>query len=417
MQINRRSFLGAATGATTVGALAGRVGAQVRSPVDDDPLGVRRDFPAVNEYAYLNTAYIGLIARPVHEAGRAWLDRRAQRPFTVGEMLAKADEARHGFAQLINATDEEIGLLFSTTEGENVVVDALDFARGDNVVIDDLAYASTSIIHERLQETKGVEVRVVAQHSGAVAVEDFARAVDRRTRLISVPWVSSLNGYRHDMRALADLAHAHGAYVYADAIQAVGMGPLDVRAAGVDFLCCGSYKWLMAGFGVAPFYVRRELLDRVRADRVGWHVEKRLDNHRYQPYRNGKKYEFASLAFGEVYQLAAAVGYLRRVGLERIETHTLALTDRLRAGLTARGFKMYTPPATRSSILSFYVTVPADAAAKAFDDGGVRISIQRGETDEPAGPDASCRVRVAVSFFNNAADVDRLLDVAGRLRS
>jgi selenocysteine lyase/cysteine desulfurase len=416
MHISRRRFLGATSGAATLSALATRVQAQAPSG-EADPFGVRRDFPAADEVAYLNTAYIGLISRPVLEAGRVWLERRAGRPHDVGEMLAKADEARRLIAQLINASDDEIGLLFSTTEGENVVANALDLRRGDNVVLDDLAYPSTSIIHTHLQDTNGIEVRFVRQRDGATHVEDFARLVDDKTRLVSVTWVSNLNGFRHDMRGLADLAHAHGAYLYTDAIQAVGMGPLDVKAAGVDFLCCGGYKWLMAGFGVAPFYVRRELLDRVRADRVGWRVERRLGDYRYQYYRTAKKYEFASLAFGEVYQLSAAVAYLQRVGLDRIEAHTLALTGRLRAGLADRGFRMFTPPDTRSSILSFYVTQTEDVAAKAFDDAGVKISIQRGETDEPAGPDASCRIRVAVSLFNNAHDIERLLQVADRLRA
>ena len=83
MQVNRRSFL-TATGATTVGALGARAGTQTRSSTADDPLGVRRDFPAADELTYLNTAYIGLISRPVLEAGHAWLDRRALRAFTVG---------------------------------------------------------------------------------------------------------------------------------------------------------------------------------------------------------------------------------------------------------------------------------------------------------------------------------------------
>ncbi len=411
MQISRRSFLGT----TTLGALATRVAAQPRS-AGADPLGVRGDCPAADEFTYLNTSYIGLIPRPVLDAGRTWLDHRAHQPFTVGQMLAKADETRRAFAQLINAGDDEVGLLYSTTEGENVVVDALDLARGNNVVIDDLGYASTSVIHKRQQETKGVEVRIVRQRNGEAAVEDFARLVDRRTRLVSVAWVSSLNGFTHDMRALADLAHAHGAYLYADAIQVVGTRPLDVRASGVDFLCCGTYKWLMAGFGVAPFYVRRELLDRIRPDRAGWRVEQRLGDYRYRPYADGRKYEFSSLAFGDVFQLAAAIEYLRRVGLDRIEAHTRSLVDRLRSGLADRGFRMFTPAGAGSSILSFYVAGPPDAAAEAFDSARVRISIQRGETDEPAGPDASCRVRVGVSLFNNAADIDRLLTVAERLR-
>ena len=330
-------------------------------------------------------------------------------------MLRRTDEVRHAFATLINASDDEVGLLFSTSEGENVVTDALDLKRGENVVIDDLAYPSTSIIYRRLEETRGVEVRIVRQRDGGTYVEDFARLVDHKTRLISVAWVSNLNGFRHDMKGLADLAHAHGALLYTDAIQAVGMSPLDVRAEGVDFLCCGGYKWLMAGFGVAPFFVRRELLDRVRPDRAGWHVEKSLGSYRYQPFTNAKKYEFASLAFGEVYLLGAALDYLQRVGLQRIEAHTAALTDRLRAGLVERGFQLFTPPGTRSSILSFYVKPSPEAAATAFEQARVKISIQRGETDEPAGPEARTRVRAAISLFNNAADIQRLLGAAEKL--
>ena len=136
MDMTRRRFLGATSGAAALTAMARQPPAAAQA--GDDPLNARSDFPAVTEYAFLNTAYIGLIARPVVEAGRAWLDARAHRPLEVGDMLNKTDEARRRFAGLINASADEIGLLFSTTEGENVVVDALEFKAGDNVVIDDL---------------------------------------------------------------------------------------------------------------------------------------------------------------------------------------------------------------------------------------------------------------------------------------
>jgi selenocysteine lyase/cysteine desulfurase len=414
MAVSRRQFLEATSGAAALTALAERTAA---AQTGDDPLGVRADFPALAEYAFLNTAYIGLVARPVVDAGRAWLDARARRPLEVGDMLSKTDEARRRFAGLINAAEDEIGFLFSTTEGENVVVDALDFKSGDNIVIDDLVYPSTPVIHRRLQETKGVELRIVRHRDGAVDVRDFERVVDRRTRLISVAWVSNLNGFRHDMRPLADLAHAHGAYLYADAIQLIGTGPVDVRQAGVDFLCSGCYKWLMAGFGIAPFYVRRDLLDRIGADRAGWHVEKRLGDYRYQHFKNGKKYEFASLAFGEMYQLAAALAYLEHVGLRRIEAHTASLVAELRRGLADRGFRLFTPPDAGSSIVSFYIAGPADAAGKALDAAGVKVSVQNGDrTDAYGGSGAVTRVRVSVSFFNNSADIKKMISAAERLR-
>src|SRR5262245_44668867 len=241
MHLSRRHFFRAASGAAALGAVGERTASGAQP---GQPLTTRGDFPAVNDYTFLNTAYIGLIARPVADAGRAWLDARASKPLEVGPMLAKADECRHRFAGLINAADDEIGLLFATSEGENVVTDALDFKAGDNVVIDDLVYPSTPVSYRKLQETKGVDLRIVKHRNGAVSVADFEKLVDNRTRLISVAWVSNLNGFSHDMKPLADLAHAHGAYLYTDAIQAIGTAPLDVRAAGGDFLCCGSYKGL-----------------------------------------------------------------------------------------------------------------------------------------------------------------------------
>jgi selenocysteine lyase/cysteine desulfurase len=382
----------------------------------DDPLGVRKDFPALEELTFLNTAYSGLLSKPVIEAGREWLEGRARQKYLVPHMLEKTDETRRLFARFIGAGEEEIGFLYATSEGENVVVGSLDWKAGDNVVLDDLVFPSTPVILRRLEQTRGVELRMAKHRDGAAAVEDFARLVDTRTRLVSVALVSNVSGYRHDMKALAALAHANGAYLYADAVQAVGMGPLDVKSLDVDFLTTGCYKWLGAGFGVAPFYVRRELLDRIHPAHVGWQVEKTLEGYRYEHHRTAKKFEYASLAFGEIHQLAAALKYLSGIGLERIEARSLALVERLRRGLGAQGFKILTPEGTRSSIVSFYIRKASPEAAKVLEEARVKVSLQKGDRTEGAADAAPVtRVRVSLSFFNNAADVDRFVEVAGKL--
>jgi selenocysteine lyase/cysteine desulfurase len=407
MALSRREFALAATGAA---ALAG-----LKSS-GDDPLGVRKDFPVLAEETFLNTAYVGLISQAVVDAGRDWLESRARRTYSVPHMLEKTDEARKLFARLIGAGDDEIGFLYATSEGENVVVNSLDWKPGDNVVVNDLVYPSTPVILRRLEQEKGVELRMAKHRKGATSLEDFRELVDSRTRLVSVALVSNLSGYRHDMKALADLAHSHGAYLYADAVQAVGMGPIDVKALDIDFLTTGSYKWIGAGFGIAPFYVRRELLDRVHPANVGWQVEKRLEGYHYQHYRTAKKFEYASLAFAEVYGLAAALRYLESVGLERIETQSLCLVERLRKGLDERGFRTLTPPGNRSSIVSFYIREDSVSAQKILDQTRVRVSLQNGDrTEAYFGTGPVTRVRVSLSFFNNAADVDRFLDVSDRL--
>ena len=394
MDLTRRDFLGV----TATAAIASLH--RTAAAAEDDPLGVRKDFPALREFTFLNTAYSGLISQPVVDAAREWTERRARRPYTVGEMIAKADETRKLYAAMIGAGEDEIAFLSSTSEGENIVVNALDFRAGDNVVYDDLVYPSTPVIYQRLADTRGVEIRVVKSRDGAAPVEEFTKLVDGRTRLISVAWVNNNSGYRHDMKALAALAHSHGAYLYSDAVQFIGTGPVDVRTEQVDCFTTGTYKWLMAGFGVAAFYVRRELLEKIHPPNVGW---------RSGQQKSAKKFEYATQAFGDFYELAAAVKYLQRIGLDHIEARSQTLVKRFRSGLAERKIQIATPANNRSSIVSFYIRKPSADAEKILDAERVKVSLQG------AGP--VTRVRVALAFFNNEAEVDRMLEVAETLNA
>ncbi len=409
MDLTRRGFLGV-TATAAVASLQQNVMA-----AQDDSLDVRKDFPALRDYTFLNTAYTGLIPQAVVDAAREWTNVRASRTYTVGEMLAKADEARKLYAAMIGAGEDEIAFLSSTTEGENIVVNSLDFKAGDNIVYDDLVYPSTPAIYQRLADTRGVEVRVVRSRNGAAPIEDFRKLVDRRTRLISVAWVNNNSGYRHDMKALADLAHANGAYLYSDAVQFMGTGPVDIRAEGVDFCTAGHYKWLMAGFGAASFYVRRELLDRIHGANVGWRSPA-AGQAGAQTKPSARKFEYATLAFGDLYELAAALKYIQRIGLDKIEARSQALVTRFRSGLAERKIQIATPENNRSPIVSFYTRKPSAEADTILAAARVKVSLQAvSPPGAPAGSQPMTRVRVAIAFFNNEADIDRMLEVAGKL--
>ena len=336
------------------------------------------------------------------------MESKSLRPIPLGDMLKKTDEVRGQFARLVKASPDEIGFLFATSEGENTVANALDLGRGDNVVIDELHYETEFVLYRHLESTTGVELRIVKHRAGAVDIHDFEPLVNRQTKLVTVSWVSHQNGFRHDMRPIADLAHAHGAMLYADAIQAVGMFPVDVRQAGVDFLCCGTYKWVLGGFGVAPFFIRKELLDRIRIDRFGaLHVEKELPGQRFELYKTAKRYDYATLPFCEVYQLGAGIAYVERVGLDRIEQHTVALAKALRAGLVSQGHRLFTPEGNASSIVTFFFNRDPAEVRASFNSAKIDVTVR----------DALKQVRVSPALFNTADDVARMLDVTRRLRS
>jgi selenocysteine lyase/cysteine desulfurase len=399
VDLDRRQFISVASGAAALRPLA----AQAQKGDTDDPLGVRRDFDVVRNGLYLNSAYITPVPRQVADAGRDFAERKCSKPISLGEMLQKTDQVRAQFARLIGATADEIGFLFATSEGENIVSSALDLKSGDNVVVDELHYNTSFVLYRHLEATRGITLRIVKHRDGRVTAADFAREVDARTRLLSIAWVSHQNGFRHEMRPLADLAHAHGALFYADAVQALGMFPADVRAAGVDCLTSGTYKWLLGGFGVAPFFIRRELLERIKVDRLGaLHVEKELGDHRYEIFRTAKKFEYATLPFAEVYQLGAGLAYLERVGVDRIERHAVALAQELREGLASLGFRLFTPAGNQSSIVSVHLDKDQARAREVLDKAGVQVSYR----------EQGSQIRISPALFNTRDEIRQVLEAA-----
>ncbi len=365
----------------------------------EDPLGVRASFPVARELAYLNTASSGPLPVPVRDALTAYAHEKTlhRDPGTRREALARA---RRRFASLFGADEEEIAFLHATSAAENVVVRAMDWRRGDNVVVDELHFTTTFVLYRELERREGVELRIVPAVDGAVRPADFARRMDARTRLVSVAWVSNRNGFRHDLPALADLAHDRGAYLYADAIQAWGAFPTNLREERVDFACGNGYKWLHADYGCAPFYARREHLDWLTSDRHGHvQVESALPGHRFRLRTDARRFEYANPAHGPVAAMDAALEFLAQVGLGRIADHTQELAAQLRRRVHALGMAPFTPPHVRSPIVSFRHGLEPGTLARALDDEGVRVTFQ----------EDGALLRTAVGMFNDGSDVDRLV--------
>ena len=265
-----------------------------RNHASDDPLGVRVSFPVTEEFAYLNTASSGPLPVPVRDALHAYADEKMLRRNTRAGREAIAS-ARSRFAALFGTDEDELAFLYATSGAENIIVSAMDWRAGDNVVVDELHFTTTFVLYRELERRAGIELRIIPARDGVVTVDDFAARTDRRTRLISVAWVSNRNGFRYDLPPLADLAHAHGAYLYADAIQAWGTFPTNLHEENVDFACGNGYKWLHADFGCAPFYVRREHLEWMTSDRFGHRqVAESLPGHRFRLKASAEKLEYAN---------------------------------------------------------------------------------------------------------------------------
>jgi selenocysteine lyase/cysteine desulfurase len=219
------------------------------------------------------------------------------------------------------------------------------------------------------------------------------------------------NGFQHDLKAVCDLAHAHGAYVYADIIQGVGAVPLDVRATGVDFAATATYKWLMGDFGLGFLFVREELLGSV-IRRKHWSYESSPDTSihlspldpqfptpvTWTPGGDATRYfQLGTMANGAAAALRVSLPYIRQLGVENIQAWREPMLKKLQTEMPRLGFAAQTPPESTSPIVTF---AHRDAEAINRKLHAARIAV----TVTPY------YLRIAPSIYNDLHDIDRLLE-------
>ncbi len=363
---------------------------------------IRSDFPVTSERIYLDTAYDGPYPTPVIQAGKDFLERRGRGlAGHVDDWLVVADEVKALLGRLLNATPQEIAITTNTTEGTNIIANSVGLGPGDSVVWDDLDFPSNAAIWFNLAHRGGIENRIVHSVGGSVRLEDFERLIDDSTRLVTVSHVSHTNGYVHDLEALAELAHSHGAYLHVDAIQAVGAIKVDVRKMGVDFLTAGTYKWLLGPIGLAFLYVREELIPMLDPVYAGWRqVRAWPDELPVRPpllHADARRLEASTVHFQGLYEARAALEYIHGIGMDRIEPQVLRLSSRVWGGLEKLGLHLNTPPGTSSGIVTCVLS-DVERTAQALRENDVVATFRAGD-----------QLRVSPHFFNTEDEVDRLL--------
>jgi selenocysteine lyase/cysteine desulfurase len=410
LQLPSRQALGLGSGQAVSARSALGAAAQSTRPGAIFPASVRTDFPSVALETYLNSASmhpLGTFAARGIEQAVAYRLRGAG-PGRVDFGADQQQELKKRYGQLIGASANEIAYTANTSDGENIVVMGMDLPRrGGNIVIDELHFTTSLYMYKEI-EKKGVELRIVKHRNWAIDVNDMDRAIDKNTRLVSLALVSNVNGFMHDAAAVSALAHARGAYLFADIIQAVGAVPIDMRALGIDFASAGTYKWLMGERGIGFLYVREDLQGTVLPTTRYGHRQVANFNRAeltWEPLPGAAKYETGGIGVLLAACVSEGIAYVQQLGLDKIRAHARQLTDRLQTELPPLGYKPLTPRGTETPILAFELK-DAAATAKALHAGKVAGTVIANEN----------RLRLSVSVFNTHDDIDRVVEVLGGRR-
>ncbi len=152
----------------------------------------------------------------------------------------------------------------------SLVAEGLDWQPGDNVVVPSNEFPSNLLPWKNLQG-RGIDFREVkVNEQGEFSVESILEAMDSRTRLVSVSWVGFSTGYRCNLDEICEAVHRRGALFFVDAIQGMGVFPLDLSEIPIDFLAADGHKWMLGPEGAGMLFVREKHLERLRMTVVGW---------------------------------------------------------------------------------------------------------------------------------------------------
>ncbi len=369
----------------------------------------RQQMTCSKKWAYFDHAAVSPLPESTKLAIHQWLDGATDEgDFVWPSWANRMEELRSLAAKMINSAPSEIGLIPNTTTGIGWVADGIDWKEGDNVVIPGGEFPSNVYPWLNLRNL-GVEVRIVECEGKVVDLNKLSAACDDRTRVLSCSWIGYASGYRIDPKEVAEIAHRHGALFFLDAIQGLGIFPLDVEDAQVDFLAADGHKWMLGPEGAGLFYVRKEVLNQLRPACVGWNSVK--DRYNFSKIDlelrdETARYEGGSQNMIGFHGLAASLELLIKSGHgpnhSAVGDRILEMSQYLVEQLNSVGAKIFRPgeAANRSGIVAFDpLNGTPEIARQKLIDQHVLLSCRGGH------------LRAAVHAYNNTEDIDRLISV------
>ena len=368
-------------------------------------------FPILKNWAYFNHA--GASPWPIQttRAVQQFAEQFAGNAFLGRDWFGELEVLRGHLATLIGARGpDEVAIVRNTSDGICAIASGLDWKRGDRIVSPAVEYPSNVYPWMDACERQGAELitvpeRVDEQGVARVSEDELLATADHhRTKIIALSHVQWASGQRMDIEKIGAWCKPRGVLFAVDVIQSLGVVPVDVQAANVDFLFTGGHKWLMAPAGAGILYCRRELIERVVSPLVGalsvvnpfkWELN-------FTRSTTATRFETGTHAFPSLVGMKPSIDLLMEVGIDPINAQVRSLGDAFARGIEAKGYTVATPRADAVGVGgAVCFTSPT------FKPGTVVHDLKDHHRTELAA--RSGRVRFAPHFYNTLEQVDRLL--------
>ncbi len=366
-----------------------------------DVQSIRERFKIFGRQVYINSCSQGALSDDVRRAYESYLCDWDEQGAPWEYWVERAETVRKAFADLVNATPDEVAVMTSVSAGVSALASGLRFDGKRNKIVSTAFEFPTVGQVWHAQESRGAKVVHAPATGNIIPLETFDKLIDEQTLIVSLSHVCFRNGTKMDIPAIVHLAHRRGALVLLDAYQSIGTTPLDVQALGVDFLVAGVLKYLLSSAGLAFLYARADLIPHIQPTAMGWFSQENIfamDPTRNQPSPTARRFESGTPPIPNIYAALAGVGMVQTLGVEAIEAHVRELTSALIEGAMRAGFNVITPVQPKQH--GALITVKSNDVHQLVN----RLAAQNIITSSRDN-----NLRISPHFYNTLEDVEAIL--------
>jgi selenocysteine lyase/cysteine desulfurase len=361
---------------------------------------VRREFPAVANWTYLNTATFGQLPRRSTQAvAKHFAHRDELACWDFLNWFDDLERLRGKIGRLIDCTADDIAFIPNASTALGILLNGLDWRTGDRILTLEHEYPN-NLYAPGLLDRAGVE-------PVECTWERFYDSVDSRTRLVAISSANYNTGFAPPLDEIAAFLRARNVLLYIDGTQSVGALTFDASKIQPDMLAVHAYKWMISPNGAGFMYVHPRLRERLRPNVLGWRSHRdwrNVDNlHHGVPELNdsAEKYEGGWVPVALLLAMEASIDLMLEIGPEKIEQRVLGLAATARSMLREKGacVEEYRSPIVAARFEGRDVS----AMARELKEQRVLVAARRGQ------------LRVSPHFYNNEQDLETLSRVLMRV--
>lgn len=301
---------------------------------------MRKQFPITDNYGYFNHAAVSPLPLCTAEAMNSQLARvMSHGVHGVPHWQEDYQGLRDATAAMIHSAASEIAITKNTSEGLAAIANGIDWKQGDVIVGLEDDFPANYLPWRELQERHGVHFRSLSLRNGLLDLNELDSACNG-ARIAALSYVHYITGFRWDLDAVGEICERRGCRLVLDAVQGLGVFPVNVKHSKIHALSASGHKWLLGPEGCAILYVDSNWVNELKPMEFGWTniegFETQRTDGKVRP--DAGRFECGTLNSVGCAGLRTSMEFLNKIGQEESTCIIHSLSEYLRMRTSEKGY-------------------------------------------------------------------------------